>query len=869
VCIARGQGIPTLDPNFKPVITRTGGLVSALGVQADGKIIVAGAFNAVNGTARNGLTRLNADGSVDPSFQTGAICCGLGLTASQGSAPVTALVIQKDGKIIIGGGFSMVNGVVRNGLARLNTDGSLDSTFNPGAGLTTSATGSFVPVSELLLQPDGMLLVGGYFTAVDGVPRSGLARLKADGSVDTSFNPGSALAIGFPDFGPLTGMALLSNGQILVAGSFKAFEDVAVPGIARLNPDGSLDFAFAPPLQQQDLRPSVSAVLVQSDGRIIISGFFDAIDAERRPGLARLKSDGNVDLTFAPPIDPAGDDLYTALALQSDGQLIAFRQFAGADSTSHRVIARLKPDGTLDPTFSVELAPGETGQLQVLATAFQPDGKLLVGGSLASAPDSAHWGLLRIATAGTIDSSFSPQLELAEGADANVVSVAAQADRKVLLGGTFTRIDGLTRTFFARLNADGAVDSTFAPVLKSDEPGPSVSAILVQDDGKVLIGGTFSTINGTSRNGIARLNPDGSLDATFDVGSGTIDNGSVGRVTALAVQPDGKVLVGGGFTALNGQPYPWFARLNTNGSLDLSFGTMIGHCADCSAPEIRSIAVLTNGVIEVAGLLNRVNAVIFDGLGRFLPDGSPDTTFVPAITAQEQVNAMVLSPDGKTTVAISSDDPGGNGTRARFLRFNFDGTVDDAFQPGLVVGDGSSAPPVAAMSLDPEGRLVIAGQFASVGAAARHGLARLKPDGALDTTFDGNATFGSGILPPVRKVESLISSVALQSDGGIVVGGNFATVNGQVRLGLARFQADQGVPTGNGPRLSAPARDSTTGSFSMFITGEAGQSYRVERSADFRSWALLRVVTGAATPQTFIDDTAQGQPYRFYRLVAQ
>ena len=288
--VGRAQQVPTLDPNFKPVIAVPGGFLTAVAVQTDAKILVAGGFNAINGIARNGLARLNADGSVDSTFDAGSVCCGVGLNSSQGTSPITALCLQPDGKLLAGGYFTNINGVARGGLARLNADGTLDSTFDPGSGLSfVSGAPSVAPVAKFVLQPDGKVLVGGYFSGVNGVGRNGVARLNANGSLDATFNPGSALAIGDPvDAARLTGMAVLTNGQVLLAGNYQSFNLVQLSGLARLNADGTLDSAFNPLISAQTLTPSIDSFLLLSNGQMLISGNFQFINNPAIATLARV-----------------------------------------------------------------------------------------------------------------------------------------------------------------------------------------------------------------------------------------------------------------------------------------------------------------------------------------------------------------------------------------------------------------------------------------------------------------------------------------------------------------------------------------------------------------------------------------------------
>src|SRR5690606_36450331 len=145
-------------------------------IQADGKIIVGGDFTSFNGTIINRIARLNTDGTLDTDFNPGT-----GFNYG-----VRSTVIQVDGKIIVGGGFTSFNGTIINRIARLNTDGTLDTDFNPGTGFSSG-------VYSTALQVDGKIIVGGDFTSFNGVSRGRIARLNTDGTLDTDFNPGTGV----------------------------------------------------------------------------------------------------------------------------------------------------------------------------------------------------------------------------------------------------------------------------------------------------------------------------------------------------------------------------------------------------------------------------------------------------------------------------------------------------------------------------------------------------------------------------------------------------------------------------------------------------------------------------------------------------
>jgi uncharacterized delta-60 repeat protein len=179
---------------------------------------------------------------------------------------VYLLVVQADGKILMGGDFTAVGGVTRNGIARLNADGSLDATFNPDAD---------DDVLSLAVQADGKILMGGYFTTVGDVARNGIARLNADGSLDATFNPDAN------DY--VLSLAVQADGKILMGGDFNK-------GIARLNADGSLDATFNSDASAS-ANKKVLSLVVQADGKILMGGGFTIVGGVARSYIARLSAD--------------------------------------------------------------------------------------------------------------------------------------------------------------------------------------------------------------------------------------------------------------------------------------------------------------------------------------------------------------------------------------------------------------------------------------------------------------------------------------------------------------------------------------------------------------------------------------------------
>ena len=520
--IARLNANGTLDTSFSPG-TGVGGSyvgVNSVAIQADSKVLVGGLFETFNGTNRNNIARLNDDGSLDSSFDPGT-----GVNAA-----VLSVATQADGKVLIGGDFATVSGTNR-GIARLNGDGSLDSTFNPGTGL-----GGYSPrVSSVAVQTDGKVFIGGYFTAVNGTNRNRIARLNGNGSLDTSFDPGTGAN------GGIATVALQPGGRVLIVGYFTTVNGTNRNRMARLNADGSLDGDFDP---GRGIESSFSSLVVQPDGKVIV-------------GIIRLNADGSLDPTYVPTNSPSfpadlsfpGSDysIATCGAVQSDGKRLIGGYFdstyvdpieGGVTQWRSYFLSRFNADASRDTNFVQVIGYPDYGMTDTaVAVAVEPDGKVLF---------ASRYGFKRLNSNGTPDASFNASI-------GGVSSLLLQADGRIFIAGSFGTVNGTSRGGIARLNANGSLDNTFNPGTGANG---NVTVFVLQPDGKVLIGGEFTTFNGTNRNRISRLNADGSLDLSFDPGAG-----ADASVSAITLQPDGNILIGGDFLTVNGVLRPYVARL--------------------------------------------------------------------------------------------------------------------------------------------------------------------------------------------------------------------------------------------------------------------------------------------------------------------
>lgn len=326
----------------------------------------------------------------------------------------------------------------------------------------------------------------------------------------------------------------------------------------------------------------VRSIMLQPDGKAVVGGNFLNFDGATANRLIRLNEDGSTDASFN--AGSGANAIITAVVRQPDGKLLIAGNFSNYNGTNRRRVARLNADGTLDAGFNAGTGPDQ----RVDAMALQPDGKVLIAGLFVSVNGTARNRVARLNANGSLDAGFNP----GSGANADVKTLALQADGKVVIGGAFTSFNGTARNRVARINADGSLDGTFDPGSGCDAP---VWSVAVQVDGKVVVTGEFATVGGVTRNRIARMDPGGALDVSFHPILGLFDiSGAIGRCVAL--HGGGKILVGGTFTMANGVTQNRIARFNTNGSLDNTFTTGGG-----AGGSIWTIATRPNGKILVGG----------------------------------------------------------------------------------------------------------------------------------------------------------------------------------------------------------------------------------------------------------------------------
>ncbi|WP_158277299.1 hypothetical protein [Opitutus sp. ER46] len=879
----------TYDPN-------PNGMVFALALQPDGKLLMGGAFTtlepkkptaATDWTLRKYFARLNADGTIDTtlnldlteqlggrvetitalqgnSFVLGGTFVDLKPTGSTArvlrhhfakitstgtldpfnpgaggsvSGTINSIVVQTDGKIMVGGQFSDLGGATSTNIARFNPEGSADSTFNTALSTNTAGTVNALAVRanglisptqlggfawlessgnlrtsfnpdpavvklegriNAVIETGGKIIVAGTFTDLRNNAPDNIARFNLDGSLDTTFKP--AVDGGIYD------LALQSDGKIIIAGAFTTVGEITRRYVARLDPTTGAPDSFDPSPDA-----SVNAVIIQNDGAVVLGGSFtsltpnSATDATTRAYIARVSSSGTVQ-----DYNPTLNGAVNSLALQTDGKIIAGGSFTtaqpnSASSTTERnYIARFNTDGTLDSNFD----PSPDGVVNAIVV--QPwDQFILIGGAFSKVSSQEHLGLARLGSDGTALSSFVP------ATNGTVAAIGLQSDRSILIAGYFTTVTEngseteIARNHLARFSETGALDSTYNP----DIAGNVLNVFVRSDNsafiggpfdnlhpkGVVLVGGSFTTIGGLPTANLAQLNGDGSVNSTFQPAPD-------GAVQALVTRPDGSFLVGGTFTRIAGAARNGLARFNDASELDTAFNPS-----------------LTNGVVSLA--VQADNKILvgtggLTGLIRLNADGSRDAgfsapAFVPAM-------AIAVQPDGKIVVAGA-----GSGIPARVVRLNADGSLDATFTAANVTGS------VRTLALQTDGKIVVAGDFTAIGGQAYANLARLQANGSVDATFNPG-------------VNGAVTALALQSDGRLMLGGKFTAIGTMQRYALARIGNTEAAR-----QTLGVLSDRTTVSWQR--AGTSGQLTGVtfELSSDNETWSILGAGTRVAGTNTW------------------
>lgn len=705
----------------------------------------------------NRIAVLNSNGTTDISFAPGA-----GLDAAGYSVQATP-----DGTVIAGGAFNMVSGSVQAKLAFFDADGTLqEGTPTPNNTVRT-----------LALQTDGSVIFGGDFTNVNGSTRNRIARLESDLTLESAYNPNAG--------GTVYGLLNQEDGKTIAVGAFTTMGGITRNRIARL---------------YNDEAPKTLSVLSVD----LVQWLRGGSSPETERVSFELSTDGGTtyaDIAGTITRIEGGWQLVPASSLTSDG-IIRARAYP-TDSHSDGLI---EDTVTFDVNPEIEVSQGSTVLVDGVSTVTFEDTQL--GSSREVTITITNIGLTHL------DLQGATKVHLTTGTQWSVVSQPTspiEFGESVNFTLRFTPTSAGVKTDTVTIDNNDPDEDPFTFSLSGEclpgsgsvdnlwqvTPSATTYATALNAADDAWVGGTFTTVNALNRKRFARISDAGSVLAQ----TGSIGNGEVFCFCQL---PDGKVLVGGTFTSVNGVTRNRLARFTSSGEFDASFNISANNL-------ILSLNLQADGSVIVGGNFTVFGGVNRLALAKLTPSGALDTSFNP--TNASSVYGVATQTDGKLIVYGQNVSP--------VMRLNADGSQDLTFSANVSNG-------VTAASLTNEGKVLISGVYNSIDGVSKKGLNRLNPTGSLDATFsevraavrslvlqcDGKLIAGSNSLGDLASTERLVRlnatgtadstfvasarnsvlGLGLQSDGKVIVTGQFTLAGGTTKY-AARLINDIGAAT--------------------------------------------------------------------------
>ncbi len=713
--------VPLANPNLN---LYSDGTINAMANDpVDGSVIVGGNFTTLNGLPRNSIAKIDANGSVDPTWNPGnfsqvytiavdssgnvyaggtfyayagnnqyiqylAKISGAGngvVDASWNPAPdndVTGLAVDSSGNVFAAGPFHNIGGQARSYIAKLSGTGtgSADPTWNP-------APNGFASVWALSVDSNGAVYAGGNFTNIGGLPRNHLAKLSntGTGAADAIWNPN-------PD-GNVYLLAIDTTNNIYVGGNFANIGGQVRSGFARLSNTGAgtADASWAPNFDNL-----VSSIAFDGAGNSYLGGSFSSVNGSARSGIAKLTSTADVDSAWnagsvvAAPSCP-GSGLcapINAVAITGSGLIVAGGNLDSVAGQTRRGLAEFTAANA-----TLQSAQDAIRTATVNALAAQPGGGVIVGGSFQYVGTTPRSNLLRLQTDGRLDTTWNP------GANGvvNKISINA-ATGAIYVAGGFGTIGGQYEYGLAKIASSGVVDTTWAP---APDCAPT-TALTLDSSGNVYVGGCFSSIGGQSRANIAKL--DGATGTADPNWNASTDYGPTG----LAVDnTNGWVYAFGYFQNAGGSMHKYLARFSTSGA-----GAVDPNWNPNPDYQMNSIAIDTDGSVFVGGYFQNIGGQVRSNIAKLTgANGSADATWNPTACGP-----FALTLDGNGALYA-------NGCALAKLSTTGTGIdpVYSTWNPGNIDGN------VFATALDANGNVYVGGQFTTIGSTSRTDLAALPP----------------------------------------------------------------------------------------------------------------------------------------------
>lgn len=613
-----------VDTGFAPV--SIDGAVLAIEVDENNKVLVGGKFTSL-------FSRLNEDGSIDATFNSGVGFVG---------TSVNAIGQDSLSNLVLAGSFTSYDGISAQNIVRVFSSGGIDPAFDT----TTGANGTVLTI--LMESNDGMYL-GGEFTSYKGAAASRIIRLTSNGNKEPLFNLGTA-------FNSTVRTIVASDADanfIYVGGDFTRYKGTTLNRIAKLDSMGGIDSNFVPGVGFTD---TVFKIHKLSDESLLVGGNFKNYNTKGVNHLVRMNSDGILIPTFSENTG-ANKKVVSSLPLQDGSVLIAGNFAYYADKNSNGAV-KLDRHSNVDSSFNV--GAGFDSQVNAVVVSPFDSSKFVFAGQFSHYKSSAVGRIVQLDSTGTIDTSFNRRRGVGFNGSVNVLT---KSSNLLLCGGQFTTYNGVVVNGIARLTSNGNLDSSF---ISGSGFNGTVWAAEEAADHSIYVAGDFTSYNGVSAKNLVRLLPDGTLDATFVTGSG-FDL----PVWTLALAEDSTLYAGGDFTSYNGAPAVGIVKIKTDGTYDTSFNSGSGFNGGVNA------LLLQGNALYVTGAFTEYQGESQPYLVKLLLNGSKDSSFVSGSGFNNVGSTVRAAQDGSEDVYFGGEFSSYNGvTSDSFVRLSKTGSLE-------------------------------------------------------------------------------------------------------------------------------------------------------------------------------------------------
>lgn len=764
-----------VDTNFAPVVKGSPG-VSEIVVQLDGKVLIAGEISLIGESVVYGIARLNADGTRDESFNT----------IDLGYGTIYDIFYDADSdKIYIGGKFEGQNDIIK-----LNYDGSIDDTFNVSAelsyvsGIEKQSDGSLIVMSFTLgnnlikidsngnidenfgfnqilfagsvsdndmkvLANDKIAIVADYLQ-IDNVEYNKLIVLNADGSIDDNFDIGSGPFSA--SYYSLKSINEMLDGDLLVTGNFSSFNGISVSGVVKLNPDGSLDGSFPLPGPAGTTLTNDIIGKLDQNGNILLSGW--VYESNYKYKVIRLNADGTNDDTFATvDLDISNHERFITdptISVNSSNEIYVAGIHATCNGNTQYGLGKIDNSGNAVSAYNANIG----GDATIYTSLLLDNGQIIIGGNFIGVGNDDASFLAMINSDGSLDNTF--HMNMGVGPNRKVNSIVQNIDGSFIIGGAFSEFNDNYTGTLVKLDATGSFDATFDPKVQVKNVGSGVNKIMLQSDGKIIVGGLFDYVDNTQKHSIARLNADGTIDNTYNSANVLI---STSRILDIEFQSDGKALIGGRIGSSGGV----LMRLDVEGNVDAGFDTNY----ELGDFNINEIAVNSDDSFLVGGYIISEYSV---NLRQFEKDGIINDDASISVGGVSWASVRTIETIDPITSYIGGSFTDVNNVQAYSLaKVGASGSVDQNYNYHFTASGRYSSAIVNGIHLIDENTMLVHGAFSKLENQSVFGIAKinlmapLAPTN-LNVSFDyqngvemywtDNSTINSGGFELYRSVDN-------------------------------------------------------------------------------------------------------------------